>query len=187
MSSVVLFTFTTKLGKTATLCYPRMEDAPALLELVNAISKEDTFIRFSGEVLSLEEETEYLASEIEAIEMGDCVKLFCFVGSELAGCCDIRKDRSLLDRKKHVGIFGILVASRFRGEGIGEKLMEATIQEAQKELSGLRLIKLECFSTNVAALALYKKLGFTEVGRIPGGILHKGTHIDAVEMVLALD
>lgn len=181
-----LLTFTTKLGKLATIRYPRIEDAPALLEMINEISKEDTFIRFSGEQLSLQEESEYLESEISAIEMGDCVKLFCFVADRLAGCCDVRKDRSLLDRKKHVGLLGLLVAKELRRDGVGEKLMQTTIEEAQKELVGLRLIKLECFSTNTAALALYAKLGFQEVGRVPGGILHRGAYIDAVEMVLDL-
>lgn len=186
MREVILFTFTTKLGKDASIRYPLIEDAPALLEMINEVSKEDTFIRFSGEQLSLEEETEYLESEIRAIEMGECVKLFCFVENQLAGTCDVRKDRSLLDRKKHVGLLGIVVGSAFRGEGVGQRLMEATIAEAKKELSGLRMIKLECFSTNTVAMSLYNKLGFRETGRTPGGVLHKGQYIDAVEMSIPL-
>ena len=81
---------------------------------------------------------------------------------------------------------GITVAKDFRGEGIGEELAKTTIEEAKKHLDGLQTVILECFATNMAAIRLYRKLGFVEVGRIPGYLKHQGEYVDEVQMVLKL-
>ncbi|MGN0452996.1 MAG: ribosomal protein S18-alanine N-acetyltransferase [Ruminococcus sp.] len=57
----------------------------------------------------------------------------------------------------------IAVDSDFRRQGIGEKLMEALINEAEEKK--LAFITLEVRATNTPAIALYKKFGFEEVGR----------------------
>ena len=182
----IVHTFTTKSGKKAEIRYPQSEDAVDLMEFINTISKEDTFIRFAGEQQTLEGEQTYLDSEIALIERGDAVKLFCYVDGQMAGGCDIHRDTGLLTRRQHVGIFGLLVAEKFRGEGIGTNLMTATIQEGKQQIVGMRMIMLDCFSTNVPACNLYKKMGFKEVGRIPQALFHKGAYVDEIEMVLPL-
>lgn len=181
--NVPVIAFSTKSGRQAELRGPRLTDAPALLRFINSISLEDTFVRFSGEQQTLLQEQTYINNELAAIRKGDAVKLFCFVEGTLAGVCDIHRDVSLLARKRHVGLFGIVIAKEFRGEGIGQMLMSTVIAEAQKKIKGLRLIHLQCFATNTPALSLYRKLGFVEVGRIPKGILHKSEYIDEVQMV----
>ncbi|MDQ3008947.1 MAG: GNAT family N-acetyltransferase [bacterium] len=186
-TGAVITTFTTKNGSTATLRYPSLSDAPALLEFINTVSQEDSFIRFSGEQQTLQEEEEYVRSELEQIKNGDAVKIFCFVDSTLAGVCDIHRDVAFKKRKLHVGFQGIIIAKGFRGQGIGQELMSATIAEAQQHIPGLKHIRLECFSTNTAALALYAKLGFVEVGRLPGELLHRGQYIDEVVLIKPLE
>lgn len=175
--------FTTKSGAKAEIRYPLMSDVPILTEFINAHSLEDKFTRFSGEQMTLEEEKAYLESELALVVTGDLVKLYCFVDGALTGVTDIRRDTSLLKRKLHTGSFGIIVAKKFRGQGIGTELMKHVITEATKHIQGLKMIKLECFSTNTTALALYKKQGFTEVGRVPKEIYHKGEYVDSVMMV----
>ncbi len=177
-------TFMTKSGKKATIRYFSLEDAPAALSFINTVSRENTYIRFAGEQQTLEEEKKYLQSEVEKSQAGDAVKLFCFVGRELAGVCDVHRDTSLLSRRLHVGIFGLVIAKPFRGDGIGFALAQTTIQEAKEEIEGLRLVKLDCFAINTPALSLYAKLGFVEVGRIPDMLFYKGEYVDEVEMVL---
>lgn len=175
--------FTTKSGKQALLRYPTATDVQILLDFVNPISAEDTFIRFSGEQQTLEQEQQYLDSVLHKMNTGDLVKLFCFVEGKFAGACDIERDESLRARRRHVGILGIALAKDFRSDGIGKQIMEATISEAKNEISGLRLVELEYFSINNIAKGLYEKMGFTEVGRIPGAIFYKGNYIDEVIMV----
>jgi ribosomal protein S18 acetylase RimI-like enzyme len=51
---------------------------------------------------------------------------------------------------------GILQA--FRGRGLGRRLAEAVIREAQNV--GIERIELGVYASNEAAVALYKSLGF---------------------------
>ena len=60
-------------------------------------------------------------------------------------------------------IYNIAVAPEARGRGTGEALLEHLIDKA--DASGCAVINLEVRAGNDAALGLYKKLGFREVGR----------------------
>lgn len=179
-------TFPTKSGQLAAIRYVAAGDAELLTPFINQISQENIFVRFSGEVLTIEEETRYINSEIEAVEMGDAVKLFCLVDGELVGVSDVHRNISFAQRKLHIGVIGLIVAEKFRGQGIGKKLMQTCLNEAQQHIEGLRMIQLECFAPNTPALTLYRQLGFREVGRVPGALLHRGEYVDEVVMVKEL-
>lgn len=183
----IISTFTTKQHQLALIRYAQQSDASDLLHFINNFSLENTYTRFAGEQQTLQEEQEYLSSEITKMEKGDAVKLFCTVNDTLAGVCDIHRDTSLLTRKRHIGILGIIIGKEFRGQGLGEQLMHATLKEAQKKIVGIRMVQLDCFAANQPALSLYKKVGFTEVGRVPNALLHTGKLIDEVIMVKMLD
>jgi RimJ/RimL family protein N-acetyltransferase len=182
----VLKTFTTKSGRTATLQYPQWEMLSQLLDYINTLSKENTFIRFSGEEITLTEEAKYLASIHVEMELQQKVYVYCTVDGQLVGVCEVGKIAELKERGKHMARLGITVAKDFRGEGIGEELAKTTIEEAQRQIEGIRTIILECFAINTVALNLYRKLGFTEVGRIPGYLKHNEEYVDEVQMVLHL-
>ena len=79
-------------------------------------------------------------------------------------------------------IYNIVIDKAFRGRGLGEMLLRHLIDKA-KEL-GCSLITLEVRGGNEAAMELYRKLGFREVGR-RRGYYSKGAE-DAVLMDLAL-
>ena len=79
-------------------------------------------------------------------------------------------------------IYNIVIDRAFRGKGLGEMLLKHLIDRA-KEL-GCSLITLEVRGGNEAAMELYRKLGFREVGRRKG-YYSKGAE-DAVLMDLAL-
>lgn len=179
--------FATKSGQQAVIRYPTWEDTAGLLAFANEMVAEDTFVNMSGSAFSLEDEQAFLLDAMKKMQAGDKVLLFCFVDGEFAGNARVeRKDQRFL-RARHVGLFGIALRAKFRGEGIGRILMETVIEESRKVIEGLRTIELHCFSTNGAGLALYSKLGFRECGRLPGGILHKGEYVDQVIMSLNLE
>ena len=79
-------------------------------------------------------------------------------------------------------IYNIAIAPEFRREGIGEALLRHLIDKADAD--GCKLVTLEVRSGNEAAMALYKKLGFREVGRRKGYYAKGGE--DAVLMDLDL-
>ena len=179
----VVTTFTTKTGQTATIRYVKADDVQDLLDFINIFSPEDRFTRFAGEQLTFEEEKAYVESELQKMAEGDAVKLFCYVNDKLAGVCDVHRNVSALTRKRHMGIFGLIIGKEFRGQGIGEYLSRTTISEGVNNIPGLSMIQLECFASNEAALTLYKKIGFREVGRMPKALLRKGEYDDEVIMV----
>ena len=61
------------------------------------------------------------------------------------------------------GEFGMLVDLGWRGRGVGSALVQAAVDRARSQ--GLHKLCLEVFPHNTAAIALYRKCGFTEEGR----------------------
>lgn len=80
----------------------------------------------------------------------------------------------------HICNASYAVASRARGRGVGEALVLHCLKTA-KEL-GFRIMQFNAVvSNNTTALRLYAKLGFTQLGVIPGGFLMKdGSYQDII-------
>lgn len=97
-------------------------------------------------------------------------------GGEKAGYGEIRNVAG------EAQIYNIAIAPEFRREGIGEALLRHMIAKAEED--GCVLVTLEVRGGNDAAMALYHKLGFREVGRRKGYYAKGGE--DAVLMDLDL-
>jgi len=65
-----------------------------------------------------------------------------------------------LDREVHIN--NIALHPDFRRKGIGETVLRWVLDQIQKQ--GINLVSLEVRPTNVAALSLYRKLGFRILG-----------------------
>jgi L-amino acid N-acyltransferase YncA len=68
------------------------------------------------------------------------------------------------DRPVYSGVaeISIYVDLHFRGKGVGDSLMDATIKES--ELNGIWTLQAGIFPENVASLKLHQKYGFRTVG-----------------------
>lgn len=179
----VVKTFVTKKRKEIVIRYPKWEDLEELTFYINKLSREDTFILFSGEKITKEEEGKTLANWFLAMEKGDKVILGCFYKEKLVGLANVDRNIDYRKRGRHIGGFGVSVVKEFRGEKIGFELTKTIIKEAKKKITGLRMIILDVFEPNKIGQNLYKKLGFVEYGRLPQGIFYKGKYIDEVKMV----
>lgn len=71
-----------------------------------------------------------------------------------------------------------------RGTGLAKDLLDTLAGFAEDE--GILQLELAVSAENPAALRFYRREGFSEVGRIPGGFLHDGREIDEVLMVRRL-
>jgi RimJ/RimL family protein N-acetyltransferase len=59
---------------------------------------------------------------------------------------------------------GMAVAAAWRGQGVGTALMDACVAWGRE--TGVHKLSLEVFPWNEAAIALYRKFGFVEEGRL---------------------
>jgi len=157
------------------------DDAEPMRAYINKLSKEQTFVTFQGEEVTIEEERDYTVGAIKKIESGAMVKLLLIVDGLVAG---IAESSLGVRTHSHVGGFGLSIDSSVRGMGLGRLLLETTIGEAKKGLKGLRMVELSVFENNEIAINLYKSCGFVEVARIPEKIFYKGDYIDEIVMVL---
>jgi RimJ/RimL family protein N-acetyltransferase len=83
------------------------------------------------------------------------------------------------------GELGMLVAADWRGRGVGSALVAAAIEWARAR--GLHKLTLSVFPHNEAAIALYRKFGFVEEGRLTKHLRRDSGELwDLVEMGLLL-
>ncbi|MDP3093782.1 MAG: GNAT family N-acetyltransferase [bacterium] len=180
MPGKTIFTGKTKKNRRITIRYAKKQDARLMLDYINTLSKEKTFIIFQGELISFKDEKKYLDSFFSQMKKNEAVKLLAFHGKELVGVADVRlKDRNT----DHIGRFGLTVAKNFRNEGIGKLLMKLTLEEARKNIKKLRIIDLSVFANNTIAQRMYhKRFGFKKYGCLPKGIRHRSKFVDDILM-----
>ncbi|SFB96110.1 Ribosomal protein S18 acetylase RimI [Streptococcus gallolyticus] len=79
----------------------------------------------------------------------------------------------------HICNTSYAVDSHFRGQHIGEKLVRHSMETAKK--LGFRILQFNAVvKSNQAALALYQKLGFHQLGTIPAGFLNKNNEYEDI-------
>lgn len=102
----------------------------------------------------------------------------CEVDGEILGLYILHPNN--VGRCGHICNASYAVASRARGRGLGEALVRHCLDKA-KEL-GFGILQFNAVvSSNTPALNLYRKLGFTQLGTIPGGFLMKdGSYQDII-------
>lgn len=173
--NTVIYQGKTKKGNDIIVRYPRMGDQDEMAHYINALSKEQTFIRYQGETISLEEETKYLTKLLEHIEKKQEVSLLVECNSRIIALSSIGMQDKV---HQHIGLFGISVAKDYRGEGVGKLLMEQVIKESIKQLPLLKIIMLHVFANNPLAESLYTSFGFIQYGLLPKGVFYKGDYVD---------
>ena len=85
-----------------------------------------------------------------------------------------------IGRCGHICNASYAVKSTVRGQGVGRELVTDCLEKAKK--IGFRVMQFNAVvKSNTTALKLYQKLGFTQLGTIPGGFLNKdGVYEDII-------
>ena len=84
-----------------------------------------------------------------------------------------------IGRCGHIANASYAVASSARGLHIGEKLVLDCLKEAKAH--GFRVMQFNAVvATNVHARHLYERIGFKQLGTIPGGFLMKNGHYEDI-------
>jgi ribosomal protein S18 acetylase RimI-like enzyme len=105
--------------------------------------------------------------------------LVAVAGTEVVGSLHLEPSRH------GFGEIGMAVAREWRGRGVGSALLGAAIDDARER--GLHKVSLSVFAHNAAAIALYRKFGFVEEGRLVKQYRRANGELwDAIEMGLLL-
>ncbi len=104
------------------------------------------------------------------------------VEGAIVGGADFKRGKPA--KNEHVATLGIAVTRPFRGVGLGEYMMRAGIEWAKSV--GITRLRLSVFQTNERAIALHRKLGIVEEGRLNGEVILDGRPVDELLMALSL-
>ncbi|MCC7405812.1 MAG: GNAT family N-acetyltransferase [Bdellovibrionales bacterium] len=99
-------------------------------------------------------------------------------GDKVVGWCDVFPEEN--PRQSHRGGLGMGILPEFRGQGIGSQLLQKVIEHAKT--FGLEKIELNVYTSNVSAVALYKKFGFEQEGLIRKYRKLDGQYFDCLAM-----
>ncbi len=105
-------------------------------------------------------------------------------GDKVVGWCDILPNAKSQSRM-HMGVLGVGLLPEARGQGVGKKLLQATIDAAKAY--GMTRIVLDVRSTNENAIALYKSLGFEIEGLHRNDLMIDGIYHHSYSMALLFE
>ena len=131
---------------------PAPGDVPAITAIYNE-GIEGREATFETRLREPAEVAEWLASELPFV-----------VAEDDGAVVGWARAQAYADRCVYAGVaeFGVYVAGRARGRGIGSTLLNRLADEA--EAAGLHKLTSRVFTTNAASRALHRACGFDEVG-----------------------
>lgn len=177
----ILGRFRARDGREVVLRAPSWGDLDDLLELVNSLVEEGADVNIC-EPYTREEEADWLAGLLAAVEKGERLSVVAEVEGRVVGHVEVRRGRCY---ESHTGVVGIAVKRGFRDLGIGTELMRMAERLARER--GLELLILEVFSTNIRAIQVYEKIGYTTVGKVFRAIYKNRAYVDKLIMAKNLE
>ena len=109
----------------------------------------------------------------------DDILLMAEVAGEVVGNAGLHANGR--GRRRHVANVGMSVRDDWQGRGIGTALLAALIDIADNWLNYHRL-RLEVYTDNAAAIALYRRFGFEVEGTLREDAFRDGRYVDAYTM-----
>jgi RimJ/RimL family protein N-acetyltransferase len=136
----------------------RPKDAVAFLEAYRAVAAERRFLQTEEVVRS----ARFYRRRFRSSDDRDGAHLLALEGSRLVGSLSIRRDDHPATR--HVATLGMFVVADRRGRGIGTALLREAMRWAGE--LGVERVELTVYPHNDAAVALYRRFGFEQEGRL---------------------
>lgn len=157
------------------IIYARVDLIPSFHQALDRVAREEIYI----------EKTEAPALDKTLAFQGDLIaknwpNYYVVDGEIVKGWADITIPQN--PRLAHRGFLGMGLLPEIRGQGFGTRLLQTALKHA-REL-GLEQIELSVYTDNLAAIHLYRKCGFQDVGIVKHYRKYKGRYFDCLEMQL---
>jgi ribosomal protein S18 acetylase RimI-like enzyme len=154
---------------------PIAEDhIPGFRAALDAVAREQKFLSFL-EAPPLEQMRHFVLNNIKE----GWPEFVVLADEELAGWCDVLPN-SRKTVSAHCATLGMGLLPKYRGQGIGRKLMQRAIDAALA--FGFTRIELTVRETNVNAIALYKNFGFETEGLHRKAVCIQGRYENTLSM-----
>jgi len=168
-------TFTSRAGTEVVLRGLKWSDLDDLLELHNELIEEEAMIG-GDKALTRDQQVDRHADMMKDVEKGRSVVVIAEANGKAVGMANARNRGG---RLSHTAGLGVFVRRTHRNQGIGSEMMKEL--EAQTKNMGVELLYLEVYSIS-PSVELYNRLGYTEYGKLPGGIKYRGEYVDMISM-----
>lgn len=113
-------------------------------------------------------------------KLGDhAVSLVAVCDDRIAGHLNICMDAR--PRRRHTAWFGLAVHADMHSRGIGSALMKELLHQSDNWLN-ITKMELGVFADNERAIALYRRFGFVEEGRLVDDVFKNGRYCDTILM-----
>ena len=167
--------FVTHSGLSVTLRSPRWEDVDDLLELRIQLIEEEAMIG-ADTAINRDQMIDRHAQLIRGVETGKMVAVIAEVDGKAVGQSNASKRGG---RLRHNAGLGVFLKREYRNQGVGSELMREL--ETQSKKHDVKILYLEVYSIS-PAVELYKRLGYTEYGRLPQAIQYRSEYLDCTLM-----
>ncbi|MBE0519793.1 GNAT family N-acetyltransferase [Candidatus Bathyarchaeota archaeon] len=161
-----------KNGQTITVREANEDDAEAIKNVVNSVASEKYCV-------VPERSREDWDEAIREIKKRKGLIIVTQVDEKTVGMAHLVPGK--FEKNKHVGFLGILILKGFRRVGIGTVMINFMIKWGERQ-KGLERVSLTVFSTNKAAINLYRKFGFQIEGISKKQYKIEGKYIDEITM-----
>jgi len=169
-------------GRSILLRHVEVSDALKVIEFVHGFVYDEEFVPLSeGEFNPTIPEEEQILSNY--IERPNSLFLVAEFEGKLVG--NINVDGNQRQILRHTAVFGMGMHKEWQSCGLGTAILNAAVNWAKND-SDLEILFLQVYAENEAGLALYRKMGFVEHGRIPNFFKQNGRYHDEISMHLVL-
>jgi putative acetyltransferase len=125
--------------------------------------------------------TEFWRERLAANKAGGGeLSLVAVQGGQPVGMAGLHEPRAVW-RRRHAMALGISVAVHAHGQGVGSALMRELLDYADRWANLMR-VELTVFADNARAIALYRRFGFEEEGRMRAYAWRDGAYADCLSM-----
>lgn len=151
------------------------DDAEGVSACVTAVARERRYLAsICG--FTPEETRSYLTSLVTS----GGIQILALAEGAVIGWCDVNFHP--FEGMRHVGQLGMGLLPAYRGQGLGRRLLQETLQRVFA--NGLRRVELDVFASNGPAVRLYEQEGFVIEGRKRRARILDGVEDDILVMGL---